>query len=181
MCLSAILFANKTYAGLYAQQGDSINTKKKETLHSPKKAAAMSAILPGLGQVYNKKYWKAPIIYAGLIGLGYAVKYNNDNFQTYRKAYVYRVDNKPETIDQYEGRYSDDNLNTLQSYFQRNRDLSIVGCAAFYVINIIDATVDAHLFTFDVSDDLTLKIQPTTLAFTNTGAVPAITLRISYR
>lgn len=139
--------------------------------HSPKKAAIMSAILPGLGQAYNHKYWKIPIIYAGMAGLGYVVKFNNDYYQRFRKAYVYRVDGDPLTVDAYEGEYTESNLNTLQEFYHRNRDLSIIGCAAFYVLNIIDATVDAHLYYFDVSDDLSLKINPSAFIAGNQQAM----------
>ena len=121
----------------------------------------MSAILPGLGQAYNKKYWKMPVIYAGFIGLGYAVSANHVKYKAYRDAYVARVDSDPNTVDtKYMNLYTDGNLITLQDYYHRYRDLAIIGCAALYVLNIIDASVDAHLFNFDVSDDLSMRIVP---------------------
>ncbi len=136
-------------------------TIKKGVYHSPKKAALLSAILPGAGQVYNKKYWKLPIIYAAAGGLVYSFQFNQSRYIKYRTAYKYRIDNDASTMDDYIGVYSDDNLNTLQKYYHRYRDLTVLGFAAVYALNIIDASVDAHLFTFDVSDDLTLKVQPT--------------------
>ena len=129
--------------------------------HSPRKAAIMSAILPGAGQVYNKKYWKLPIIYAGAAGLVYSFQFNQSHYLKYRNAYKYRIDGDASTIDNYVGIYSDDNLNTLQKYYHRYRDLTVIGFAALYALNVIDASVDAHLFTFDVSDDLSLNVQPT--------------------
>ena len=134
------------------------NVKK---YHSPKKAAFLSAVFPGAGQVYNKKYWKLPIIYAGAIGLVYSLQFNNSRYVKYRNAYKYRIDNDATTVDNYVGIYSDDNLNTLQQYYHRYRDLTLIGFAALYALNIIDASVDAHLFKFDVSDNLSLNIQPT--------------------
>jgi len=135
-----------------------INVKK---IHSPKKAALLSAVLPGAGQVYNKKYWKLPIIYAGAAGLVYSLQFNQSRYVKYRDAYKYRIDDDATTVDDYVGIYSDDNLNTLQQYYHRYRDLTVIGFAALYALNIIDASVDAHLFTFNVSDDLSLNVQPT--------------------
>ncbi len=135
--------------------------KIKNVYHSPKKAALLSAVIPGAGQVYNKKYWKVPIIYAGAAGLVYSFQFNQSRYIKYRNAYKYRIDGDASTIDDYVGRYSDDNLNTLQKYYHRYRDLTVIGFAALYALNVIDASVDAHLFTFDVSDDLSLRVQPT--------------------
>lgn len=135
-----------------------INVKQ---IHSAKKAALLSVAFPGAGQIYNKKYWKLPIIYAGAAGLIYSLQFNQSRYVKYRNAYKYRIDNDATTVDGYVGIYSDDNLNTLQKYYHRYRDLTIIGFAALYALNIIDASVDAHLFTFNVSDDLSLNIQPT--------------------
>lgn len=136
-------------------------TLKKGVYHSPKKAALLSAILPGAGQVYNKKYWKLPIIYVGAGALAYSFQFNQSRYVKYRNAYKYRIDDDSSTMDEYIGIYSDDNLNTLQKYYHRYRDLTVIGFAALYALNIIDASVDAHLFTFDVSDDLSMKVEPT--------------------
>lgn len=135
-----------------------INVKQ---IHSAKKAALLSVAFPGAGQIYNKKYWKLPIIYAGAAGLIYSLQFNQSRYVKYRNAYKYRIDNDATTVDGYVGIYSDDNLNTLQKYYHRYRDLTVIGFAALYALNIIDASVDAHLFTFNVSDDLSLNIQPT--------------------
>ncbi len=136
----------------------------KDTLapvHSVKRATNLSAILPGAGQVYNKKYWKVPIIYAAIGGMVYLVKFNNTNYKKFNSALVSRLDGDSTTIDNYVGRYSDDNLRTLSEYYHRNRDLSIILTGVIYVLNIIDAHVDAHLFTFDVNDNLSIKVSPT--------------------
>jgi hypothetical protein len=135
-----------------------LNLPKK---HSPKLAAIMSAVVPGAGQVYNKKYWKVPIIYAGAIGLGYSFNFNQNKYLDYRNAYKARLDNDPATVDNYP-RYSDSDLNTLQRYYHRYRDLSIIGGTILYFLNVIDASVDAHLFDFSMEDeDLSFKVQPT--------------------
>jgi len=136
---------------------DSLN-EAENRFHSPRKAAAFSAILPGAGQVYNKKYWKLPIIYAGLGTAGYFVYTNNQSYRLYRNALIAELDTDPETVNQTE--YNTSQLNQLQETYHRWRDLSIFAFAGIYILQIIDATVDAHLFYFDVSDDLSLVILP---------------------
>ena len=141
----------------------------------------MSTALPGLGQVYNGKWWKVPIIYGAFGGLIYSSIFNDTKCRTFRKAYLLRVDDDPTTIDEFEGQYSDANLRELVDFYQRNRDLSLVFTGVFYALNIIDASVDAHLKDFDVSDDLTLKVRPT-IHPAGPGMIPApavaLTLRI---
>ena len=125
------------------------------------RAALYSTILPGAGQFYNKKYWKIPILYAGIFVLGYTIEFNNSNYKTFKKAYVYRVDGDSTTIDDYENIYPDaEALRVRKDYYRRTRDLLWIITAGVYVLNIIDAYVDAHLADFDISDDLSLRAQP---------------------
>jgi len=135
-------------------------TDSLSLLHSPRKATIMSALLPGAGQAYNKKYWKMPIIYAGFAGLGYLVKVNNDDYKTYKNAYSDRLDDDPATVDNYVDIYSDEDLVTLKDYYRRNRDLSAIGIGILYILNVLDAAVDAHLFYFSVNDELTMHVVP---------------------
>lgn len=128
--------------------------------HSPKKASVLSAVLPGAGQIYNKKYWKVPVIYAGFAGLAYSFQFNQSRYVKYRNALKYRLDEDASTTDNYIGIYSDEQLSTLYQYYHRYRDLTVIGGAALYLLNIVDAAVDAHLFTFNVSDDLSMNIHP---------------------
>lgn len=138
--------------------------------HSVKKATLLSAVLPGAGQVYNKKYWKLPIIYGAFAGLGYLIAFNNKEYRNYEDALVARLDDDPNTIDtEYQDKYTDENLRTLSDYYHSNRDLSIVVTVLVYALNIIDAHVDAHMYTFDVSDDLSLQVQPTLIPKTYMG------------
>ena len=156
----------------FAQKVDSTSILKKDEpkKHSPKAAALMSAIVPGSGQIYNHKYWKVPIIYGGFVALGYYVNYNQSNYRKYKDAYIFRKDNDPKTNDTVFLKYSDENILTLKNTYQRYRDLGIIGFSLLYVLNIVDATVDAHLFTFDVSPDLSISIRPSiySSAYTNT-------------
>ena len=119
---------------------------------TPAKAAFYSAILPGLGQAYNKKYWKIPLVY-GAIGTSlYFYISNNKKYHSYRDAYKQRLAGE---IDQYD--YLDTSrLIAAQKFYQRNRDLSLLVTVGFYILNIVDANIDAHLIQFNVSDKLTL-------------------------
>jgi len=135
---------------------DSLGTRSRAN-----RAALFSAVLPGAGQFYNKKYWKIPIIYAGFLVLGYTIEFNNSNYKTFKTAYQYRVDGDSTTIDDYENIYPDpEALLVRKDYYRRTRDLLWIFTAGVYVLNIIDAYVDAHLSDFDVSDDLSMRTQP---------------------
>lgn len=125
---------------------------------APAKAAFYSAILPGLGQAYNGKYWKIPLVYAG-IGTGVYFYIDNDKkWNRYRDAYKDRLaGRKDEFIVNGEERISDGGLIRAQELFRRNKEISILVIAGFYVLNIIDANVNAHLQQFNVSEDLSLK------------------------
>lgn len=160
LCFLFCFFENSPAQKIERLALDSSSILNNQQKHSPKKAAIYSAILPGLGQAYNKKYWKIPIVYAGYAGLGYAFYFNQTNYIRFKKAYVARVDDDPATTDNFGSLYSADNLKTLQDYYHRYRDLTIIGMAVLYTLTIIDATVDAHLFEFDVSDNLSITIQP---------------------
>lgn len=170
-----------------AQSGDSLMVAgnkvevKVKKPHSPKKAIWMSALLPGVGQVYNGKWWKVPIIYGALGGLTYGIAWNHVQAMDFRSAYLSRVDGDPTTIDSYVGRYSDSNLRELRTYYQRNRDLCIIFTAVVYVLNLVDATVDAHLYNFDVSEDLTMRLNPSLQTMPNGGYAPSFGLVFSLR
>jgi hypothetical protein len=131
-------------------------TKEK----SPKKAAIYSAIIPGVGQVYTKKYWKVPIIYSGLVTSAYFINSNNKQYKTYKTAAITSVNNN--STDQIvNGRnYSFSELKTLKDHYRRNRELSYFSFITVYLLNVVDASVNAHLYHFDISDDISLNIQP---------------------
>jgi hypothetical protein len=144
-----------------AQQKDSLVQSKaahKKNYSEPRKASIMSACLPGLGQVYNSKYWKVPIIYAGLGGLGYMFLVNNKEYTYFRQNLIWEADDDPTTINT--TRYDIDQLQTQKITYRKRRDIAAIGIALLYILNIIDANVDAHLKTFDVSDDLSISIDP---------------------
>jgi hypothetical protein len=126
--------------------------------HSIRKAVLYSAVLPGLGQFYNKKYWKIPIVYAALGATGYFVMENHKQYQYYYQG-LEKLILTGEDI--FEGRFTEDNLIFISNTYRRWRDLSIILFVAAYGLNILDAYVDAHFFHFDISDDLSMKVQPT--------------------
>jgi hypothetical protein len=128
--------------------------------HSPRMAIVMSAILPGLGQVYNEKIWKVPIIYAGEMT---AIYYYNWNQKRYKKIIGILKDDGGAGQEEYEiyGRTLQSyNLEPARDHFRRQRDYSGLFIAGIYVLNIIDALVDAYFFEYDISDDLSLNIKP---------------------
>lgn len=121
---------------------------------SPAKAAFYSAVLPGLGQAYNKSYWKIPVVYAAL-GVGtYFIVDNNKKYTDFRNEYKKRLNGTADLNDAYYGRITDAKLIEAQRYHQRYRDLSILITVGIYILNIVDANVDAHLLQFNVNDNL---------------------------
>ncbi len=120
---------------------------------APSKAAFYSAILPGLGQAYNKKYWKIPLVY-GAIGTSlYFYIDNNKKYHSYRDAYKRRLAGYDD--DQYDF-LDKSRLIAAQKFYQRNRDISLLVTLGFYILNIVDANIDAHLMQFNVNEKLTL-------------------------
>jgi hypothetical protein len=137
--------------------------------HSPQKAVIYSAILPGLGQVYNKKYWKVPIIYGGFYFLAYALDLYHKNYMDYKKGYAHFIDSDSTTLfyQQLDGIYletTESNIKEQLSYYKdayrRERDMTIIWMAGLYFLNIIDALVDAHFYDYDIGKDLSLRVQP---------------------
>lgn len=155
------------FSGLNAQQQDSLRikdsiatekAKKKKVYSHARRATLMSVFLPGLGQAYNKKYWKIPIIYAGLGGFTYMYIFNNQEYTYYRDNLRAITDNNPATENL--TFYNQDQLKVLKDQYKKSRDLAIFGFFAIYALNIIDANVDGHLVSFDVSDNLGVHIDP---------------------
>jgi Family of unknown function (DUF5683) len=141
--------------------------------HSPLFAGLASAILPGTGQVYNRKYWKVPIVYAGLATAGYFIYYNGKVYFTIRNNLNSRValDSVPQprflivnllfsNTNEDLNLRSDAELLVLQDEYRKYFTLSLIAGGAVYLLNVLDAVVDAHLFHFDVSDDLSLDVHP---------------------
>lgn len=135
---------------------DSVLQKK----HSPKIATSLSAVLPGAGQIYNKRWWKVPIIYAGLGASSYCIYHYATKMKTYRTEYRYRMQGETSMLNPDMSYYSDENVLSLKKKYQRSMELAIAATAIIYTLNIVDAAVDAHLFYFDISNDLSLQFAP---------------------
>lgn len=131
-------------------------------LHSPRKAAFYSAVLPGLGQIYNRQFWKLPLVYAAVgVSAGVFV-FNFDKYKQFRDAYRIRVANanNPDFVDPYP-LYTGEDLKYLRDAYRQYVDYSVLAFVATYALQIVDATVFAHLRQFDISDDLSMRISPT--------------------
>ncbi len=151
---------------------DRWETSDKVFNPSPNRAVWLSALFPGLGQIYNRRYWKLPIIVGGFMGLGYATSWNNKMLKDYQRAYLDIMDSDP-TTNSYMNFFppntneSDLDRNWLQNllrsrkdFYRRNRDLCIIGMVGVYLLAMVDAYVDASLSHFDISPDLSMDVVP---------------------
>ena len=148
---------------------DSSRLKRPIFNPNPLRATWLAMIFPGGGQIYNRKYWKLPIIYGGLAGCAYALSWNNKMYKDYAQAYRDLLDNNPntnsyKTLIPSSANYSTTQLTTIlknrKDLYRRYRDLSIFSLIGVYLLSIVDAYVDAELSNFDISPDLSMKIGP---------------------
>lgn len=190
-----------------AEGQDTINNaikKRKSFSPDPLKATMLSAAFPGLGQIYNRKYWKVPFVYAGFGGVGYAVWFNTNWYNTYIRAYQDFTDQIPET-DSYKkvirnikpeeydpvlfpetanpstAAWIKDQMMRQIDYYRKYRDLSYLGIGLWYLVSILDANVDASLFNYDIGESLALKISPIQVPLYNfAGAGVNLTLTFNF-
>lgn len=141
-------------------QGDSVY--RYFPAHSPVKATWMSAALPGLGQYYNGKYWKIPIIYAGFSSLAYFVMQNRYEYNRYKEAYALSaaVANPQDSDNVLVQTYTTSQLLSQREFYQSNLELSYILTSVFYLLQIVDATVDAHLYDYNMDADLSFRVEP---------------------
>lgn len=161
---------------------------------TPRKAVIYSALFPGMGQVYNRKYWKLPILYGGFVGFTYAITWNNGLYRDYLGGYQDIMDSNPETNRWHnllpygrdpgtvDVKWFTDVLQKRKDYYRYYRDLSIIGTVALYMLAMVDAYVDAQLFDFDISPDLSMRVEPAVLKQQQTGmsAVSSYGLQLSF-
>lgn len=147
--------------------------------HSPRRATFYSMVLPGAGQVYNRKYWKLPIVWGGLGLSYYFIQRNNKEYRRYKDAYIAVVDGDPTTTDEFNGRISSSQLLDVTDTYRKWRDMSYIAVGLVYILNVVDASVDAHFVRFDVGRDLSLNVGPSLdlAALGCTGASLSFTLR----
>lgn len=170
----------------------SLDTLRTPFKPDPIRAVWMGAIIPGYGQIYNRKYWKLPIVYGGFLGCAYAISLNGARYSDYKTAYRDIIDSDPNTnyfmdilpegytlqsiggISQYTR-----TLQTRQNTYRRYRDLSIIITAVFYALTLVDAYVDAQLYDFDISPDLSMYITPSILEYGENNRLKAPSLQLT--
>ena len=167
--------------------GDAAVNYTTNDVSDVKKATTLSTICPGAGQIYNKSYWRVPIVIGGLASTIYTIDWNNRGYKRFKTAYTLRADydknpqNYPSgSADEFRGMYSATFLKNLKDSYRRNRDLCILLTAGVYLLQIIDAHVDAHLQDYDISDDLSMNIEPY-FDYTTVGSNPAVGLNMSLK
>ncbi|OIP84677.1 MAG: hypothetical protein AUK44_01610 [Porphyromonadaceae bacterium CG2_30_38_12] len=152
-------------------------TETKTFKPDPARVVWMGAIIPGFGQILNRRYWKVPIVYAGFVGCAYLISFNSARYEKYKLAYKDISDTNDNTasylkllpegysVENYPGGVSglEANLKSFYEQTRRNRDLSVIVSVAYYAVTLIEAYVDAQLFDFDISSDLSLHLQPALL------------------
>ena len=177
--------ANDSVSAIFTQQDtirmlaqtDTVNMRKhrdwKTWRPNPKRAMWLAIVLPGAGQIYNRKYWKVPIVYGGFVGCAYAMRWNNQMFRDYSQAYMDIMDDDPTTQSYNQflhlgEKIDESNLQRYQELFRKRkdrfrrwRDLSFFCLVGVYALSVVDAYVDASLSEFDISKDLSLRVEPT--------------------
>lgn len=189
----------------FAQDSLSVAKPVKHKFQAePLKATMMAVAFPGLGQIYNRKYWKIPLVYAGFGGLIYAVGINSSNYNMYMKAYqdftdaipatdsylklikaeatTYDIGVYPLTASLSSASYYRDGMLRMVDYYKRYRDLSYIGIAGWYLISILDANVDASLFNYDISDNLDVAVLPVQMPLPGgyPGAGISVSLKVNF-
>ena len=160
--------------------------ERKRWMPDPKRATWLALLIPGGGQIYNRKYWKLPIVYGGFVGCAYALSWNSQMYSDYSQAYLDLMDDDPNTdsykdfvppnvsVEGNESQY-ENIFRRKKDFYRRYRDLSIFAFIAVYALSVIDAYVDAELSNFDISKDISLKVEPAIInngnhLFTNTNS-----------
>ena len=165
--------------------GDAVINFDSPEVTKVNRATTLSTIFPGAGQVYNKSYWRVPIIIGGMASTIYTIDWNNRGYQRFRTAYSLKVDyeKNPEkypngAADEFHGAYSSTFLKNLKNSYRRNRDMCILLTAGVYLLQIMDAHVDSHLQDFDISDDLSMNLEPY-FGYSSVGTQPVYGVNMS--
>ena len=153
------------------------SAQKKAKAFDPRKATLRSAILPGWGQIYNKKYWKLPLVYGGLGITAGVYFYNVKTYRLLKLAYIYKTDKDSTNDNLVDPRFSNisaSGIRSLRNTFRQNVDYAVLFFILFWGLNVVDATVDAHLKAFDVNDELSLQFKPGYSPLANTTGLSLV-------
>lgn len=161
------VFMVSTIASYIYFLGDAVVKYSSSEVSHINKATTLAMVCPGAGQIYNKSYWRVPIVVGGFATTIYCIDWNNRGYQRFKKAYRLKADYdaNPElypdgSLDEFGGRYNTSFLKNLRNSYRRNRDLCIILTAGLYILQIVDAHVDAHLRDYDISKDLSVSLSP---------------------
>jgi hypothetical protein len=156
---------------------DTAQIKSYAARYDPHKALLYAAVLPGLGQIYNKKYWKLPLVYGGFIGIGHAINFYQTGYKKYRSELFLVLETNasagPSGFDQSQ-------LRTIVDRYRRERDFMIILMGGMYILQIIDAHVDAHLKEFDLNPNLHVRLEPTLDSDALIGRTAGIGIRLRF-
>src|SRR5688572_216341 len=156
---------------------DTVLLKSYAARYDPRKALLYAAVVPGMGQIYNKKYWKLPLVYGGFIAIGYGIHFYQDIYSTYKDQLFYNLDNNyGENQLNPESGYSTAQLRSIVDRSRRERDFMVILMGGMYLLQMIDAHVDAHLKEFDLNPNLQVSIQPTVQQDVFTGRTSGVSL-----
>ncbi|HMG88639.1 MAG TPA: DUF5683 domain-containing protein [Chryseolinea sp.] len=155
--------AVSTGDSLIVEGRDTLALESYATRFDPRKALLYAAVIPGLGQIYTKKYWKLPLVYGGMIVLGYAINFYQDGYTTYKAKLYWNLENGYEADDAVapDDSYTTANYRHIVDEYKRERDFMIILMGGMYLLQMIDAHVDAHLKEFDLNPKLQLSVRPT--------------------
>lgn len=165
-----------------AIERDTVSLKSYATRYDPRKALLLAAVLPGAGQVYNKKYWKLPLVYGGIAGTAYAIDFYQDGYLKFRSELFFNLNNglAAESALNPNTGFTTAQLRTIVDRFRRERDFMIIIMLGVYVLQMIDAHVDSHLKEFDLNPNLHVRLEP---SFNNellTGRTGGLALKIRF-
>lgn len=175
-------YAQRDSVRVVQPESDTVTIASYSTRYDPRKALLYAAVLPGLGQVYNKKYWKLPLVYGGFALTGYYLNIYQEGYLTFRKELFYNLENglsgdtqvNPNTL------YTTSQLRSIVDRYRRERDFMIIIMMGVYILQIVDAHVDSHLKEFDLNPNLQVRVEP---SFSNellTGRMGGISLKIRF-
>lgn len=148
---------------LIMESRDTVLMKSYASRYDPRRALLLAAVLPGLGQIYNKKYWKLPLVYGGFISIGYGLNFYQSGYRKYKNQLFDNLNADPSNESHLHpiSKFTTAQLRTIVDRYRRERDFMIVLMAGMYLLQIVDAHVDAHLKEFDLNPNLQVSIEPT--------------------